>query len=207
MKQRFYKLTGGCCPPVQFGTFHAIFYHILRQNRQYREFSLITETEKRKLLLQIIKMPQSLVFTGCDKIEYLIRTISHIKNNGECIENIVDGPFTTEEIRYIYKEYNEFMAEFQPDLPYDVLSDNGYDLSAQRFCRCRALQVPAWFRQQTLLLDGECIENIVDGPFTTEEIRYIYKEYNEFMAEFERADSILRSVYRTAASSPWLPPL
>ncbi len=112
MKQRFYKLTGGCCPPVQFGTFHAIFYHILRQNRQYREFSLITETEKRKLLLQIIKMPQSLVFTGCDKIEYLIRTISHIKNNGECIENIVDGPFTTEEIRYIYKEYNEFMAEF-----------------------------------------------------------------------------------------------
>ena len=32
------------------------------------------------------------------------------------------------------------------------ITDNGYDLSAQRSCRCRALQVPAWFRQQTLLL-------------------------------------------------------
>lgn len=112
MQQRFRRLIRGSLLPVQFGTFHAIFYHILRQNRQYRQYTLITETEKRKLLLQILQMPQSLIFTGSDKIEYLIRTISHIKNNGEKIGNVGEGPFTREEMAYIYEEYNQFMAEF-----------------------------------------------------------------------------------------------
>lgn len=113
MQQRFHKLVKGRCLPVQFGTFHAIFYHILRQNRQYRNYTLITETEKRKLLLHILQMPPTLLFTGSDKIEYLIRTISHIKNNGENIENAGEGPFTKEEICSIYKEYSQFMEEFQ----------------------------------------------------------------------------------------------
>lgn len=112
MQQRFHKLIKGSCPPVQFGTFHAIFYHILRQNRQYRQYTLITETEKRKLLLQILQMPQSLAFTGNDKIDYLIQAISCIKNNGESIESIKEGPFTKEEMHDIYEEYNQFMEEF-----------------------------------------------------------------------------------------------
>ena len=112
MQQRFRKLVRGKCLPVQFGTFHAIFYHILRQNRQYRNYTLITETEKRKLLLHILQMPPTLFFTGSDKIEYLIRTISYIKNNGEIIENVGEGPFTQKEMCYIYEEYNQFMEEF-----------------------------------------------------------------------------------------------
>ena len=35
MKQRFYALMKEQMLPVNFGTFHAIFYHILRQTGQY----------------------------------------------------------------------------------------------------------------------------------------------------------------------------
>ena len=112
MQQRFHKLVMGSSPPVQFGTFHAIFYHILKQNGQYRKYTLITETEKRKLLLHILHMPQSLVFTGNEKIEYLIQAISRIKNNGEAVEYAGEGPFTKEEMHSLYKEYDEFMTEF-----------------------------------------------------------------------------------------------
>ncbi|MCM1039151.1 MAG: ATP-dependent helicase [Ruminococcus sp.] len=127
MQQRFGRLMKENCPPVSFGTFHAIFYHILKQNGQYRQYTLITETEKRKLLLQILKMPQSALLSGNDKIEYLLRAISRLKNtetiqDKETAETVksgkenpqtsTDGPFSEEELHRIYEEYGRFMEEF-----------------------------------------------------------------------------------------------
>ncbi|MCH5256262.1 MAG: ATP-dependent helicase [Lachnospiraceae bacterium] len=113
MQQRFYKLMEGERPPVNFGTFHAIFYHILRQSGKYRNFTLIKETEKRKLLMQILKMPQSQVFINDEKIDNLIRYISIIKNEGGNIEACVQDTFEKDELLKIYTEYNEFLNEFQ----------------------------------------------------------------------------------------------
>ena len=113
MQQRFEKLTAQTRAPVHFGTFHAIFYHILRQTAKYRNFTLITETEKRKLLLQILHMPVSQLFVGNEKTEYLIRTISQIKNNGESFAQIPCDLYTKEEIRAIYHQYNEYLAELE----------------------------------------------------------------------------------------------
>lgn len=54
MQQRFFRLMGEGNLPVRFGTFHAVFYHILKQSVQYRNYTIITETEKRKLVRDII---------------------------------------------------------------------------------------------------------------------------------------------------------
>ena len=43
MQQRFFTLMEGQKPPVWFGTFHAIFYHILKQSAQYRGYTIITD--------------------------------------------------------------------------------------------------------------------------------------------------------------------
>ncbi len=50
MQERFFRLMGKENLPVRFGTFHAVFYHILKQSAQYRGYTIITETEKRKLI-------------------------------------------------------------------------------------------------------------------------------------------------------------
>lgn len=47
------------CPQaaqVVFGTFHSVFYHILRQSSRYRDFTLLEQTEKEKLLRNILFM-------------------------------------------------------------------------------------------------------------------------------------------------------
>lgn len=112
MRLRFNKQIRGRRPLVNFGTFHAVFYHILRQGGEYRNYTLLTETEKRKLLLQILQMPPSLLFTSDEKIENLIRYISQIKNNGENFEAIAQDLFPKEDLRHIYEEYNQYLKEF-----------------------------------------------------------------------------------------------
>lgn len=109
MKQRFHVLMKGKMPPVTFGTFHAIFYHILRQTGQYQKYSLITEMEKRKLLLQILKVPSHLLLTSDDKVDCLLRSISQLKNGG----NVSYGIFSKKELLQYYQEYNQYLEEFQ----------------------------------------------------------------------------------------------
>ncbi|MBD5520589.1 MAG: ATP-dependent helicase [Lachnospiraceae bacterium] len=113
MKQRFYKLMNTTSLPVNFGTFHAIFYHILRQTGKYRNFTLIKEVEKRKLLMHILKLPQSKLFINDEKIDNLIRYISMIKNDGGNIEACIQDTFPKEELKEIYAKYNEFLDELE----------------------------------------------------------------------------------------------
>ncbi len=115
MQERFHRKfseSGKSRPPVTFGTFHAVFYHILRESGQYRHYSLITESEKRKLLLQILKLPPSAALSGNEKVELLLADISRLKNNGENFEAIKEDIFPKEEVQAIYKEYNSFLSEF-----------------------------------------------------------------------------------------------
>ena len=48
MQERFFRLMQPERPPVRFGTFHAVFYHILKQSARYQGYSIMTESEKRK---------------------------------------------------------------------------------------------------------------------------------------------------------------
>lgn len=118
MQQRFYKLMEGNRPPVNFGTFHAIFYHILRQTGKYHKYTLITELEKRKLLLHILHMPVSAMLLNNEKVETALGYIGRLKNNGEKFdalpsEAFSDNVLTKEELMHIYQEYNQYLTELE----------------------------------------------------------------------------------------------
>lgn len=112
MRQRFHKLVKGADSYAAFGTFHAIFYSILKQTGQYRQFTLITETQKRNLLAQILQQPMPSPFAENEKISELIRLISQIKNNGERFDGVSEALFSKEELRAVYVDYNEYLTEF-----------------------------------------------------------------------------------------------
>ncbi len=114
MQQRFRRLTKGTGIGsfVVFGTFHAIFYSILKQTGQYRQFTLITETQKRNLLAQILQLPMTPLLAENEKIDSLIRAISRIKNFGECFDGFSGDGFSQEELQEIYRDYNEYLLEF-----------------------------------------------------------------------------------------------
>lgn len=79
MQERFFRLMGKENVPVQFGTFHAVFYHILKQSAQYRKYTIITETEKRRLVRDIIHNHKRFVYLQEEDIEELITAISRFK--------------------------------------------------------------------------------------------------------------------------------
>lgn len=79
MQQRFFRLMGEENLPVRFGTFHAVFYHILKQSAQYREYTIITETEKRKLVRDIIHNHKRFVYLQEEDIEEIITAVSRFK--------------------------------------------------------------------------------------------------------------------------------
>jgi len=112
MRQRFYKLEKETASYITFGTFHAVFYSILKQTGQYRQFTLITENQKRKLLAQILHLPANALSAGHEKTEHLLQTISRLKNNGERFDLLADDRFSEEELRSLYRDYNGYLSEF-----------------------------------------------------------------------------------------------
>jgi len=57
MQQRFLKLSesSGQTSPVNFGTFHSLSYHILKQSGDFKSYNILTDTDKKKLINPIIK--------------------------------------------------------------------------------------------------------------------------------------------------------
>lgn len=56
MQVRFQEMAGsGAFYPVNFGTFHSVFYHILKESKVLKSGQLLTNTEKKNLLLPILK--------------------------------------------------------------------------------------------------------------------------------------------------------
>lgn len=55
MQRRFQELCGSSCCPVNFGTFHSVFYRILQESGAAGPGGILRNSEKRALLLPILK--------------------------------------------------------------------------------------------------------------------------------------------------------
>ena len=55
MQNRFQQMTASKTYPVHFGTFHSIFYHILRESNTLKSSKLLGNSEKKALLLPILQ--------------------------------------------------------------------------------------------------------------------------------------------------------
>lgn len=55
MKERFQNMMSGAYAPVQFGTFHAIFFTILKHAYKYNVNNIIREDEKKRIFSEIIE--------------------------------------------------------------------------------------------------------------------------------------------------------
>ena len=55
MQHRFQNSTPNITQPVNFGTFHSVFYHILKESYPNRRWNLIKETQKKNLMSSILR--------------------------------------------------------------------------------------------------------------------------------------------------------
>lgn len=81
MRQRFNRLAYPKSYPVNFGTFHSIFYRILKSFEKYSDISIISSKDKCKFIMEIGEA------MGIERASYfdwqndILTKISYVKNN------------------------------------------------------------------------------------------------------------------------------
>ena len=107
MRERFYRLMGKNTSPVTFGTFHGIFYGILKWAYRLNASNILSDEEKYRLLKEIISHTDG-EFEVDDENEFIngiSAEISDIKNNQIELEQFFSNQCPPEVFRSIYKEY------------------------------------------------------------------------------------------------------
>jgi len=110
MEQRFKNAMKGKRYSVNFGTFHAVYFHILKQTYQYTSQNIISEKEKRAYLKQTLKevRKKEEQIEG-ELTEHLFNEFGRVKNSVGGIEHYSyeSGLMEAEEFERIYKRYRE----------------------------------------------------------------------------------------------------
>ncbi len=103
MKERFLHISGQSDTEVVFGTFHAVFYQILRMSGGFGADSILKEKDKYVLLRDILKT-QKISFYENTFLEDLLGEISQARNKGN-VEKYEPVLLEKEKFRHIYREY------------------------------------------------------------------------------------------------------
>lgn len=111
MQERFFRLMKDERPPVRFGTFHAVFYYILRQSAQYRGYTIITETERRKLVRDIMHAHKRFLGLKEEDIDELLTELSRLKT-GMRQAPLSIQKLNEEDFLFLAEEYQSYLQEF-----------------------------------------------------------------------------------------------
>ncbi len=117
MQKRFEKRVAPASYPVTFGTFHAVFYHILKEYKPQTP-RLITEEEQMIYVRQAVKtcQAQSDFFSTEENTEIIIGLMGAYKNFGEDVYENNDTArdldlAERDEFKHIFEEYDSLCRQ------------------------------------------------------------------------------------------------
>lgn len=131
MKERFYRLMGSKKYPVTFGTFHAVFFQILKHTYGFRSSNIAGEEQRFRFMREII---QHLHLEYEDENEFvsdLLGEISLVKNTGIALEHYYPKNCAKETFEQLYHFYDEKMRR-QRLIDFDDMLVYCYELFEQR---------------------------------------------------------------------------
>lgn len=109
MKERFFRLMGGKTYPVTFGTFHAVFFAILKHAYHYTAANIIREEQRIRCMGEIIARHRLEYEDEMEFIQTMLGEISLVKNTGIDIAHYYSKNCAEEMFRRIYSEYHEYL--------------------------------------------------------------------------------------------------
>lgn len=131
MRQRFLSLTGESYVSVTFGTFHAVFFSMLRHAYNYSEGSII-KADIQYNYIRNAAMGFELEYPDENEmVTGIISEISRVKSNRLCIDTYeaVSCPAAT--FRLIYKKYENMLISRRM-IDYDDMIIMCYELLSKR---------------------------------------------------------------------------
>ena len=110
MKERFSSLMGENAPVV-FGTFHSVFLRMLRGERCFGGYELLTGKRKREILKEVL-ISCHLPWENEDEMEALEKEISYVNNGGIHPDEYVKESMWGEDFIRLFEHYRARKAAY-----------------------------------------------------------------------------------------------
>lgn len=131
MRERFYALMGNKKYPITFGTFHAVFFQILKYAYGFRSSNIAGEEQRFQLMREIIRKMHLEYEDENEFVGDLLGEISLVKNTGAPLEHYYPKNCAKEVFEEVYRLYdNQMRAKRLID--FDDMLVYCYELFAQR---------------------------------------------------------------------------
>lgn len=105
MRERFARITKDDRFPVTFGTFHGIYYGILKWAYRMNALNIFSEEEKMMLLREVIAGMELEIEDEKEFLQGIASEIGQIKNNRLSLEEYESSNCSDQMFRQIYEEY------------------------------------------------------------------------------------------------------
>lgn len=109
MRERFFRMTGEKRYPVTFGTFHAVFFAILRHAYHYTADNIVREEQKRQFLQEILEKTDLEPEDWQELITNVIAEISKVKNEQIDLKYYYSTSCAASLFREIYQNYEKIL--------------------------------------------------------------------------------------------------
>lgn len=131
MKSRFLKRMGGRSCPVTFGTFHAVYFSVLKHAYHYSAANIIRDEQKYQCLKEIVTKLHLDYEDETEFISLLLNEIGLVKNTGVAIANYYSQNCAETVFRRIFSEYQEFLYS-RKLIDFDDMLVYTYELFSER---------------------------------------------------------------------------
>ena len=131
MQKRFLALTDSRQTQIRFGTFHSLFFEILRHAYHYTGANIASEEEKYRFLREITAPMDIEIEDEAEFLHDVAREISRVKNERIPLEHYYAASVPEELFREIYRKYCRGM-ERAGKLDYDDLMVYTWELFSAR---------------------------------------------------------------------------
>lgn len=131
MKERFEALTGGRCIGVNFGTFHAVFFTILKYAYQYNASNIIRDEQRNQFLKEIVEQLTLEIDDEKEFISGVLSEISLVKGERMDIEHYYSINCSEDIFKKIYRAYDSRLRKSNL-IDFDDMLVLCYELLAER---------------------------------------------------------------------------
>ena len=109
MRSRFFAASKA--RGVTFGTFHAVFFAILKQAYHYTAANILTEDQKYQILRQLVREQNSTAEEEKDLLSEIAMEISLVKNEQIDLEHYYSKSLSEDRFRTVFRQYEQMHRE------------------------------------------------------------------------------------------------
>lgn len=149
MQERFEEITGGNSLPVSFGTFHGVFFKILKYAYNYRAENILSEEQKYLFMKEILDRLDLEYEDENEFISALLGEISNVKGDLLPLEHYYAKNCSDSMFREIYGQYDEKLRR-AGKVDFDDMLVMCYEL----FCKRKDI-LSAWQKKYPYILIDE----------------------------------------------------